>query len=329
MRITDSSQYVGFTRNLNEIQLRRNRENVKLSTGKDLLNLSDSPEKVVDVKLFDKKIDQNQKYIDMLELTESELLHVDESIVRISDIINRIRVEANDASNEEPASMVVIGELIEGLMDDIIRIANSDFNGHYVFSGTKTTPNSITPEDPDSLPLPFELVVDEPSEENPSGRRVNFHGNNDDRIINKDQKTDQIINQKAAEMFGPNNEMFGLIQQISNTLIYNDQGELRSRTDQFKRTDLAKIDDAQRQLYDYFENLNMIASRNGNYINRIVNLRDQLTDENIRLKDYRSIREDADVAEAALNLRREETALQYALQVGARINQTSLFDFLR
>ena len=266
MRITDSSQYVGFTRNLNEIQLRRNRENVKLSTGKDLLNLSDSPEKVVDVKLFDKKIDQNQKYIDMLELTESELLHVDESIVRISDIINRIRVEANDASNEEPASMVVIGELIEGLMDDIIRIANSDFNGHYVFSGTKTTPNSITPEDPDSLPLPFELVVDEPSEENPSGRRVNFHGNNDDRIINKDQKTDQIINQKAAEMFGPNNEMFGLIQQISNTLIYNDQGELRSRTDQFKRTDLAKIDDAQRQLYDYFENLNMIASRNGNYI---------------------------------------------------------------
>ena len=64
-------------------------------------------------------------------------------------------------------------------------------------------------------------------------------------------------------------------------------------------------------------------------LNRIVNLRDQLTDENIRLKDYRSIREDADVAEAALNLRREETALQYALQVGARINQTSLFDFLR
>lgn len=329
MRVTHNSQYVGFVDNLNDIQTRRNREQIKLQTGKDILNLSDNPEKVVDVKIADKQIDQNEKYIEIIDLTISELYSVDENIIRLGDLVSDIRLKSIDATRQPPPTLAVMGDNFRDLVDDMIQIGNHQFNGRYVFSGTKTTAISINPVNPNNSRVPFELVQDEGSEDNPSGLRVVFHGNNEDRIINKTNNSTEVINQKQADIFGVNNELFNLVIELHNTLSYNKKGDLRGSQDFLERDEIEKIDQLQKQLADQSENLTKIGARNGNIINRSQTLYNQLVDENIRLKDYRSIREDADVAEATLNLQREQFALQYALQVGSRINQTSLFDFLR
>ena len=52
MRVSSNSQYVGFTRHVNKIQLERDKAQTRVSTGKDIITLSDNPEKVVDIKLF-------------------------------------------------------------------------------------------------------------------------------------------------------------------------------------------------------------------------------------------------------------------------------------
>jgi flagellar hook-associated protein 3 FlgL len=329
MRVTHNSQYVGFTRNLNEIQTRRNREQIKLQTGKDIINLSDSPEKVVDVKLVDKKIDQNEKYIDNLDLLISELYATDETITNIGDLVDDIRIKAIDATKDEPATLQVVGNNFKNLLTDLVRLGNQEYDGRFMFAGTKTTSQSITPENPDNPRVPFEIVEDEPTADNPSGLRVVFHGNNEDRIINKDEQTTQVINQKQEEIFGANNELFNTLIELHNTISYTPDGSPRGDRDFLTRTEVEQIDQLQKQLSEFSEEINKIGARNGTTLERSQNLYNQMIDENIRLKDYRSIREDADVAEATLNLQKEEFALQYALQVGARINQTSLFDFLR
>lgn len=328
MRVSSNNQYIGFTRTINQIQLERDKAQTRVSTGKDIINLSDSPEKVVDIKLFDKKITQNENYVNVLNLTHSELLATDESLSRIGDIVQTARDEAIDSTNEQSEALQVIGGNFRGYLDDLVREANADYNGHFLYSGTKTTINSIKNDFPESTGNPFQVIQGEKTKENPSGLRVEFHGNNKDRIINKDQKNDQVINQKQEEIFGANNELFNLIIDMHNVLAYNNDGEVRNDTDNFNSNDMKEIDRIQKGLADYYDDINRIAGRNGTYINRIEGLTNQITDENVRLKDYRSVQEDTDMADAILNLTRQENALNYALQVGARINQVSLFDFL-
>jgi len=329
MRVSSNSQYVGFTRTINKIQLERDKAQTRVSTGKDIINLSDNPEKVVDIKLFDKKIAQNENYINILELTTSELYAVDESLRRIGDIVQITRDEAIDSTNEQSEVLQVIGDNFKGFLEDLVREANADYNGHFLFGGTKTTVNSIKNDNPDKVGNPFQIIQGDRTEDNPSGLRVEFYGNNKDRIINKDQKNNQVINQKQEEVFGPNNELFDLIIDMHNVLSYNNNGEPRTDIDHFNENDMKDIDRIQRGLADFYDDINRIAGRNGTYLNRIDGLKNQITDENIRLKDYRSVQEDTDMADAIVNLTRQENALNYALQVGSRINQLSLFDFLR
>jgi flagellar hook-associated protein 3 FlgL len=329
MRVSFGSQYVGFTRNLSDIQERRNREQIKLQTGKELIDLSDSPEKIVDVKFFDAKIKQNENHLENLDLAISELFAVDQALLSMSEIMDDIRIEAIDSANERPDATVVLAEKFEGYLNDVVRLANSDFDGKFMFGGTKTTQNSLADQNGDGLNTPFEIIQGDPTADNPSGLSVVFNGNNDNRIINKDQKTTQVINQKAEDIFGSQLETFDLIIKIHNRLKFNDNGEIRGSEDIFTISDLAEIDVLQKDMANRTEQMNLVAGRNGTTIDRLQVLYEQITDETIRLEDYRALRADADVAKATINLQREETALSYALQVGARINQTSLFDFLR
>ncbi len=329
MRVSSNSQYVGFTRHVNKIQLERDKAQTRVSTGKDIITLSDNPEKVVDIKLFEKKISQNENYINILDLTQQELYAVDDSLRRVSDVVQTIRYEAINSTNQDTEALQVLGEQFRGLLDDLVREANTDFNGHYLFAGTKTTPQSIKRDFPDMNENPFQIIGVEPTEDNPSGLSVQFKGNNNDRIINKDQKNSQVINQKANEIFGPNNELFDLVIEMHNILSFNEDGSPRTDSDFFNENDMKNIDRVQQGLATFYDDINRIAARNGTYLNRVDGLKNQLIDETLRLKDYRSVQEDTDIADAVINLTRQENALNYALQVGARINQISLFDFLR
>ncbi|HPI19970.1 MAG TPA: hypothetical protein PKY56_06320, partial [Candidatus Kapabacteria bacterium] len=71
-----------------------------------------------------------------------------------------------------------------------------------------------------------------------------------------------------------------------------------------------------------------VSARNGSRINRLGAISLQMTEENTRLKEYRSLQADTDVASSAIKLSQDETALNYALQVGSRLIQQTLFDFL-
>jgi len=329
MRVTISSQYSGFNRNINDLQEKINIENRKITTGKKIQELSDAPEDVVDIKRFAAKIIQNEKYLDVLGETVIELQAVDETLFNITELMNQARQKAIDASNSDANAVIMISEYIKGYLEDIVKIANSDNGGKFLYSGTVTTSNQITPIDPSSQRLPYEIVKEEGTAENPSGLRVVFHGNNEDRIINKSSSDDEVISQKSSDIFGENGEVFNSLIELINSLSYTTDGELRNADSKFTIQDMANINKTQQDLANQSKNIDMFTSRSGAVLNRLEDYKFNLTNENVRMKTYRSYKEDTDVAESVLNLKREETALQYALQVGARINTVSLFDFLR
>lgn len=331
MRISNKSVFIPFQRNLGNVQERKFKEEVRMSTGNDIVNIADQPNKLVDVKQLSAKISENEKYIGVIEQAKDEMLSVEGYLEQISDNIRLIRQQGIDATQTgNTDSTFGIASYVRGLLDDILSSANGDFNGKYLFSGTKTNANSIDPDNPTPQTEPFQLVQGEITEDNPSGLRVEFKGNLKERYINKDRHSQEQINITADEVFGENGDgFFETVIDLYNLLAYDSEGNKRQQEDVWTKADTGKLDILQQQLDKIDRQINHATSKNGTRFARLEAIRNQLVQENTRLNEFKSLKNDTDYAKTAINLKQEETALVYSLQIGAQIMQNSLFDFLR
>ncbi len=329
MRITHNSIFSPFLRQLNDTQESLEKNNIRLTTGKNLIHLSDKPESIVDIKKANKLVSQNENYQRIINETKQELSAVDDSLRAIGDYLQEIRqlsIDATTAGNS--ANSDVLGTYIRGILDDIITVANIDFGGKFLFAGTATKAESLDTSLGSSI-YPYEIITGTPDSSNPSGLAVVFKGNNNNRIVNRDNNSEEIINVKSDIIFGANGvETLETIIDIYNVLNFTQSGNPRTNAELISKEELAQLNDMQKQLADAYDNINSAASQNGAKLNRLETLDLLLQEENTRLKAFRSLKEDTDYAKTLVGLQRDETSLQYTLQVGARLLQNTLFDFL-
>lgn len=324
MRISNNTIFNPFQRNLEDIQTRKFEEEIRLTSGQRIINVSDDPKALVNIKQLTTMINRNEVYQNNIETALGEMRMIDEQIYSIQDNLQEVRQRAIEADQTGNAgALPSLAEYIKGLLEDLVRDANLDFNGHYVFSGTLTNDESLggTP--------PFEIIEGESTEDNPSGLSVVFHGNNKDRKINKDENTQEVINTKAVDLFGENGtKVFEPIIDLYNLLQYSSDGGEREPSEVLNKDESALLSGYQAAIADQVYYLNNTAGKNGAGMNRLTAIQSQLENENLRLKDYRSVEEDTDYAETTLNLKKDEIALQYTLQIGGKLMQNSLFDFI-
>jgi flagellar hook-associated protein 3 FlgL len=341
MRITNKSVYYTYLGQLENIQNNKYKEEVRLNTGKQINSIEEAPERLAEVKLLESKIKKNEGFQNNLQDTLSEMRIVSESMDFISNTLSNLRQTAIDSTQTSATtSPQTYASQIKNYLEDIVSQANTEFNGRTLYSGTATTTNSvkIDPAGPlgaysalSTNESPFELIVTTATAENPSGLKVIFKGNNNDRIINKDQNSTEIINVKSQDLFGTGTEpkLFQDIIKIYNTVKFNLDGSLRTEDNNIVGEGLTKIEELQKTLLDHDQKITNTSALFGSKYNRLESLSEQLSNENIRLKEITSIKSDTDVAKTTIALKLEETALQYSLQIGSRIMQNSLFDFLR
>lgn len=331
MRVTQNSTTLNYLRNLNDVQSRINEDQIKISTGQDILNISDAPDRFVNAKQLTDYINRNSVYQSTIQTSLNEMQSVDSQLSSISDTLTQIRNSAIDStSTSNNANEAEIASTIKGSLQDLVNDANLEFNGQFVFSGTKTTEASMSPPtSPAANSMPFELVQGTASDSNPSGLSVVFKGNMNDRSVSTNANTKDVINIKADEMFGAQGtDLFNNIIGLYNTLAYKSDGTARTSTDALTQDDLTKINDYQKQISTYTDNVNNASAKNGTRINRFTAINDQLTSENTRLDSFRSQLQDTDIAKTSIDLTKESTALQYSLQVGTHLINQTLFDFL-
>jgi len=320
----------GYLDNLQDIQERRFRENQRISTGKHILSIADEPSRFIKSKQFSTMLDRTKQYQSNIETALSEMRVVNDNLESISDSFLRIRNLAIDAtSTGNNTNLGMLAGYIKGIMDDIMISANSSFAGHYLFSGTLTTGDSIQAANPGLNDLPFEIIQGTVTQSNPSGLEVVFKGNNKERMINKDVSSTEVVNITAENMFGQDGvEVFQSVIDIYNLLTYKSDGTVRGKTDSLDLEEQNKLDTLQKNVADIYEKLLEVSSVNGTRLNRLDSISNQMTEESTRLKELLSIETDTDMANSTINMMKEETALQYTLQVGAKLIPQSLFDFL-
>jgi len=97
----------------------------------------------------------------------------------------------------------------------------------------------------------------------------------------------------------------------------------------FNTDDLSKLNNYQKEIWQMYDRLNRANARNGALINRLEAQKDQTASLLTAFEGYRSKVADTDFALATIQLTKDQSTLQFALQVGARLTQATLFDFLR
>lgn len=330
MRVSLKSQYTPVSTQVPEIQSRLAKLQRQLSSGKKATEIGDFPQDAIDLKRLESKIRQNDGIISNLDESLKEMYAVDEELYVIGDYVQMARQEVIGSFLNDTRAAPVVADRIRGFMEDIIKEANQDFNGTFLFGGNKNQFYTNNPNNGEPLNVPFVIVEGEPTDLNPSGLSVRFVGNNADRTISKDEYYTEVINTKAEDLFGANaTELFQDMIEMVNIIKYDSTGAERGQLNAITREEFAKVEDLQKKLAQHYDKITQAGGRNGSKIERLEIIRSNLDNEQLRLKEFRSNVEDTDVAAAAIELKKEEAALQYALQVGATISRTSLFDFLR
>ncbi|MGB9852438.1 MAG: hypothetical protein ACPLPX_06195 [Candidatus Kapaibacteriota bacterium] len=331
MRVTQFSKYIPIQSSIQEIQSRKYLNELRLATGKQVVDITETPNLLVQKKRFENQIAQQQQYKKNIEYSINFLQHTSETLGSIADNVQKIRDIAVSATQVGVAQDVsTLGKQIRYLLEDIVQNLNSDFDGQFVFSGNLLNTESITTPPGSTNKLPYEIIQETPTVENPSGLKVIFKGNTKKLVVNTSKISSEIINTTADELFGDETlSSLNKIIDLYNLLTYNKDGTPRGEKDLFNPDDLSKLNNYQKEIGKLYDKINAANSRNGALINRFEALKDQSASILTALEGYKSSVSDADYAATTIQLNKDQTALQFTLQVAARLTQTTLFDFLR
>lgn len=332
MRITQSTIARGYQYNIDNIRERYYTEQMKLISGRNFQAPTDAPRDVGIVKRLTNSIERNDQYKKNIDDALTDNRNYEAALDNFANRLESVRDIALDASKQiNFDKLPVLGNAINQVLGDLVEIANYEYDGRFAFSGTRTTRSSITPTPPQTNQLPFELVKDPAavSTSNPEGLTIAFKGNSEARLVATSNNTSERVNVVPSDAFGAGGtQVFEEIIAVYNTLMYKADGTERTNTDALTTEEMESMQESVKKLSDSLDRLGSTRGSLGATNNRLEVLSEQITFENLRLKDLRSAREDTDVAEATKNLVREDSALNYALKVGGQYNQQSLIDFL-
>jgi flagellin-like hook-associated protein FlgL len=219
-------EYSTLHNNLGRLQESNYFNMLRNITGKDIQSIAEAPTRLMDVKKLVAQKNMKENYINVMEHAMAEMRQAEDFAIANSDLMLQIKDLAVYSTNPAyDGNVSSVGEFIKGIMTDMIRNANGDFNGKYLFSGTKTTPNNIQADYPTMTNMPFQLIYGEGTAENPSGLSVIFKGNTDNRTINKDAHSDEVINLNPAAAFGAGGTaFFQPIIELYNVLQFTSLG---------------------------------------------------------------------------------------------------------
>lgn len=196
---------------------------------------------------------------------------------------------------QSQADRDAIASEVAGIRDNILALANSSFNGTYMFSGTKTDTTPFT-TDPNS----------------PSG--VQYHGNSntvdvpvgESRAMTINVPGDQLFMSPDGNVFQAMTDMLSALQQGDSTGVSTATSALRNAFDQLS---------SQRVFF-------------GNALSQIESNETFLNSEKLNLSDQENNIAGADLAESISSLINAQTARNATLAATGQVSRLSLLDYL-
>jgi flagellar hook-associated protein 3 FlgL len=267
----------------------------QLASGKRVSRMSDDPiagKRILNYRIAsfesDRYIENAEKALSFQEASDSALTGMGE----VLEELKKIAVKGANAA-EDANSRRVLAQSAQALLERAVDLANTVHDGRHVFAGN------------DVLNRPFSIASD--------GKRVDYAGDLDTHEVRVSPSSTVTVNENGHTLFKDAVDVFAVFVQVRDALRADDpEGSGLAITD---------LDEAARHIGERQGQL-------GGRMQRIELTRNQLEETKAGLQGLVSQEQDADLAATISELQSVRTALEAGLNVGARVIQPTLLDFL-
>ncbi|WP_164931637.1 flagellar hook-associated protein FlgL [Longirhabdus pacifica] len=294
-RITGGMMRSQLLYNLNNNLGKLSKFQLQMETGKVINKPSDDPVGITYSLRYRSDFSANIQFRSTVDSGLSQLDYADDVLDQIGKewkTVRTLAVKAANSTNDETAMDAIKTEL-EELYDELVSLANNQFQGRYIFNGQKT---DIKPYDPATA----ETAATDNGE-------ILFEMSEDLKIQ---------INITGNEVFGSPGDadnLFKVMKDLINDIDNNDHQAVSDALD--------IIDSRNSKLLD-------ARAAIGGRTNRVELVQDRLEDLSVNLEDMQSNVEDADITELITRYTMTESVYRASLAVGSRSMTPTLVDFL-
>jgi flagellar hook-associated protein 3 FlgL len=297
MRVSDSMMGLNLINNLNRNKSHIEDLRTKIALNTKIRKPSDEPigtarvvnltDQLKGIETFSKNSDAGIAFLDnTIFHMESMQTEIEKIMINLADLNNGTLQDNKDEYAEK------IDQAIKTLMD----LANSEFDGKYLFGGT----------DHSEKPFGFDVAG--------TAIEVKVSGIDGEQKIQISKHITQKVNITGEELFGPvdGSDIFNTLIGIRDELLAgNDPPQLLIDT-----------------VSDFNDKIINKLSEAGNLQNRLYDNIELLNNQSLLLNDLVSREKDIDMAGAIMELQNQEYLLNLSYKLSASILPKSLMDFM-
>lgn len=306
MKISTTLYFDRATQQLGNVQGELARTQEQLSTGKQIVKPSDSPDKASLVTRLESELARQASYQNTLKSVNTRLQSEETALKNTSDVLLRIKELSIQAASDSlaPADRQSLALEVSSLKEQILSLANTqDTNGNYLFSGSRVGQPAFGQDASGRIVYQgdqarMKVAVGD-------NRRMNMNMPGSDAFV-KVVRTD-TKGEKTAVGF------FQVLDDLSNAIKNSDHTKMQNG--------IAEIDSLQQGTSDALAQV-------GTDMN-VVDMQNSVLDEvTLRLKTTKSDTEDLDYTSAITKMNKDQLALEAAQSSFAKISQLSLFKYM-
>jgi len=306
MKISTTLYFDRATQQLGDVQGELAKTQEQLSTGKQIVKPSDSPDKASLVTRLESELARQASYQNTLKSVNTRLQTEETALINTSDVMARMKELAIQASSDSlsPADRQSISLEISSLKDQVLSLANTqDTNGNYLFAGSRVGSPAFA--------------------KNATGKVV-YQGDESRMKVAVGDNRRMNLNMPGSDAFvkvirddGKGNKVgVGFIQAIDDLA-----NAVKSSDHSNMQRGIAEIDTLQ-------QGVSNAVAQIGTDMN-VVDMQNSVLDEvTLRLKITKSDAEDLDYTSAITKMNKDQLALEAAQSSFAKISQLSLFKYM-
>ena len=311
MRITNNMMMKDYLGNLNNNLASLTEYQRQITSGKAINSLSDDPIGLISIMNCKVKLSRNDQYQSTVESAMTWLRQTDTSVYELNQIVQSAYEKVVEVSNDSYTgeNKTSVAEYILQLRDHVLTIANGQATDKYIFGGYNVNKTPFT------IDAGGNILYNGLDLTNATDPALIAMG---DESIAYDigPGITMDISIPGTELLGTGNDnVYTVLDELYNALISDAPAE-----------DLNDFIPRLQGCQDFVMNTD---AKVGGMLNRLELLQNRYGQEKIAYTEMKSNVEDVDYAEAYMYYSMAQSVYDGALQVSARILQSSILDYLR